>query len=62
MDKGGKNPAFDSGGVAKGDAKDSDDFEYLTYDACPTWNADASDKLYHKSSWPRRARWSSSRS
>jgi creatine kinase len=47
--KGGKNPAFDSGGVVKGDAKDSDDFEYLTYGACPTWNTDASDKLFHKS-------------
>merc|ERR1719247_1141188 len=47
--KGGKNPAFDSGGVASGDPKDSEDFQYLTYAECPKWNTDESDKLYHKS-------------
>ena len=35
--KGGKNRDWDSGGVAKGDPKDTGDFEYLTYPACPTW-------------------------
>ena len=35
--KGGKNHEWDSGGVARGDAKDSEDFEYLTYPACPQW-------------------------
>merc|ERR1711871_204253 len=33
--KAGKNPDWDSGGVASGDAKDSDDFAYLTYPSCP---------------------------
>merc|ERR1719271_1931314 len=37
-------------GALSGDAKDSDDFEYLTYKTCPKWNHDdASSKTYHKS-------------
>jgi len=49
--KGGKNKLWDSGGVAKGDPKDSDDFAYLTYPECPKWNTDKEKdgKLYHKS-------------
>jgi len=47
--KNGKNPDFESGGKAAGDPKDSDDFAYLTYETCPTWNADADSKLFHKS-------------
>ena len=33
--KAGKNPDWDSGGVALGDSKDSYDFAYLTYPSCP---------------------------
>jgi len=47
--KNGKNPDFESGGKAAGDPKDSDDFAYLTYETCPTWNTDTDSKLFHKS-------------
>jgi hypothetical protein len=47
--KGGKNKDFDSGGRLRSDPKDSDDFGYLTYAACPAWNTDKDSKLFHKS-------------